>query len=299
MIVSSRINDGLWAWKQPDNNNRMIAFQSAEPQRAAGEIELAYFGCSSFRITTPAGLTVLIDPWRNPPWGNWDWFLYDFPALQVDVALSTHAHFDHDGLHAVSANVLLDRLVGTYAFADVKITGIADKHVTDSSHNVYDWAEMTRRLTNMVTDPPDNCRSFDNSIILVEVAGLKILHWGDNRPNPPDAVWDMIGQVDIALLPIDGSQHVLSYAQVDKVIGRLQPHIVVPHHYYTWDVMTRGSTLLPADAWVKSRPDPRWLDQGSVKLAPDYVKAQHGKVIYFGGHVAFAKPSTKTDKVGA
>jgi L-ascorbate metabolism protein UlaG (beta-lactamase superfamily) len=109
----------------------------------------------------------------------------------------------------------------------------------------------------------------------------------------------MIGKVDIALLPIDGSQHVLSYAQVDKVIGRLQPRIVVPHHYYTWDVMTRGSTLLPADEWVKSRPDPRWLDQGSVKLAPDDVKAQQGKVIYFGGHVAFAKPSTKTDKVGA
>jgi L-ascorbate metabolism protein UlaG (beta-lactamase superfamily) len=299
MSVSSRINDGLWAWKQPENNNRMIAFQAGKPERTAGEIELAYFGCSSFRITTPEGLTVLIDPWRNPPWGNWDWFLYDFPALQVDVAVSTHAHFDHDGLHAVSANVLLDRLVGTYAFADIKITGIADKHVTDSSHNVYDWAEMTRRLTNMITDPPNNCRSFDNSIILLEVAGLKILHWGDNRPYPPDAVWDMIGRVDIALLPIDGSQHVLSYAQVDKVIGKLQPHIVVPHHYYTWDVMTRGSTLLPPDEWVKSRPDQRWLDEGSVKLPTDYVKAQHGKVICFGGNVAFAKPSTKADKVGA
>jgi hypothetical protein len=112
-------------------------------------------------------------------------------------------------------------------------------------------------------------------------------------------VWDLIGQVDIALLPIDGSQHVLSYAQVDELIGRLRPHVVVPHHYYTWDVMARGSTLLPADEWVKSRPDPRWLDNGSVRLTPGYVKAQQGKVIYFGGNVAFAKPSTKADKVGA
>jgi len=299
MTVSSRINDGLWAWKQPHNNNRMIALQSAKPERSGGDIELAYFGCSAFRITTPAGLTVLIDPWRNPPWGNWDWFLYDFPALQVDVALSTHAHFDHDGLHAVSANVLLDRLVGTYAFADVKITGIADKHVTDSSHNVYDWAEMTRRLTNMITDPPNNCRSFDNSLIVIEVAGIRVLHWGDNRPNPSDAVWDMIGKVDIALLPIDGSQHVLSYAQIDDIIGRLEPHIIVPHHYYTWDIMTRGSTLLPAHEWVKLRPDPRWLDAGSVRLDPDYVRSQQGKVIYFGGNVDFTKPSTKADKVGA
>jgi L-ascorbate metabolism protein UlaG (beta-lactamase superfamily) len=297
--VSSRVNDGLWAWKQPENNNRMIAFQDAGPQRSNGPVELAYFGCSAFRITSPAGLTVLIDPWRNPPWGTWDWFLFDFPALKVDVAISTHAHFDHDGLHCVSANTLLDRLVGTYEFADVKITGIADKHVSDSSHNVYDWAEMTRRLTDMITTPPDNCRSFDNSMILVEVAGLKILHWGDNRPNPPDAVWDRIGKVDIALLPIDGSQHVLSFAQIETIIDRLGARIVVPHHYYAWDVMTRGSTLLPADEWVKRHDDARWLSEGTVALSLGDVKAHKRTVIYFGGNVAFAKPNTKTETVGA
>lgn len=297
--MSSRINDGLWAWKQTENNNRMIAFQEAGACAGGGTVELAYFGCSCFRITTPAGLSVLIDPWRNPPWGNWDWFLYDFPRLQVDIAASTHAHFDHDALHAVSANTLLDRLVGVYEFADVKITGIADKHVSDSSHNAHDWAEMTRRLTNIVTDPPGNWRSFDNSLLLVETAGLKILHWGDNRPNPPDAVWDRIGRVDIALLPIDGSQHVLSYAQAAEVIERLDASIIVPHHYYTWDVMTRGSTLLAADAWVKAKEDARWLSEGAVMLAPDYVKAQRRKVMYFGGNVAFAKPSTKGEKVGA
>jgi L-ascorbate metabolism protein UlaG (beta-lactamase superfamily) len=278
----------------------MIAFQAGGLKPDAGrKIELAYFGCSCFRVTTPAGLTAIIDPWRNPPWGNWDWFLYDFPAQQVDIAISTHAHFDHDGLRAVSANMLLDRLVGTYEFADIKITGIADKHVSDSSHNAYDWAEMTRRLTNIVTEPPGNWRSFDNSLIVVEVAGLKILHWGDNRPNPPEDVWDRIGQLDIALLPIDGSQHVLSYPQIDKVIDRLDPRIVVPHHYYAWDVMARGSTLLPADEWVKSRPDPRWLSEGTIALAPEYVKDQKAKVIYFGGNVAFAKPSTKAGKIGA
>ena len=297
--MSSRINDGLWAWKQSENNNRMIAFQQTEGLPPGGPVELAYFGCSAFRITTPAGLTILIDPWRNPPWGTWDWFLFDFPAVTVDIAISTHAHFDHDGVHSVSANTILDRLVGTYEFADVKITGIADKHVSDSSHNAYDWAEMTRRLTNIGTTPPDNWRSFDNSLILVETAGLKILHWGDNRPNPPEGVWDKVGQVDVALLPIDGTQHVLSYGHVDAVMERLNPRVVVPHHYSAWDVMTRGSTLLPADDWVKRHHDARWLSEGSVALTPDYVKAQQRTVIYFGGNVAFSKPNTKLAKSGA
>lgn len=302
--MTSRINDGLWAWKQPENHNRMIAFQedatldpTAKPDGA--KVELAYFGGSAFRITTPAGLTIMIDPWRNPPWGNWDWYLFEFPYAKVDIGISTHAHFDHDGLHQLSANVLLDRLVGTYSFADVKITGIADKHVSDSSHSVYDWAGLTRKLTRMEVLPPNNWRSFDNSLIVVEVAGLKILHWGDNRPNPPDRVWEALGAIDIALLPIDGSEHVMSYAQLDKVIERLQARIVVPHHYHIWDVTTRGSTLLPADAWVKTRANARWHDSGSVALSPEAVKAAPPGVIYFGEHVAFDKPSTKGNNVGA
>ncbi len=298
--MKDRIDEGSWAWKQRENNNRMIGFQERNVgSKGEGQVELAYFGGSCFRITTPAGLTILIDPWRNPPWGSWDWYLYDFPAIEVDVALSTHAHFDHDGLHAVSANTVLDRLAGTYAFADVRITGIADKHVSDSTHNAYDWAEMTRRLTDMETRPPNNARSFDNSLILVETGGLRILHWGDNRPDPPDSVWERIGDIDVALLPIDGSQHVLSYEQVDRVAERLGARLVVPHHYHIWDVTTRGSTLLPPNGWVDANPDPWWAGEGAVWLDPEEIRRSSRRPLCFGENVAFRKPDTKGGKAGA
>ena len=291
--MTGQRNEGLWSWQQPENHNRMIALQASSVADASS-IELAYFGSSAFRITTPSGLTLMIDPWRNPPWGNWDWYLYDFPQVQVDIGLSTHAHFDHDALHRLRASVLLDRLIGTYAFADVKVTGIPDKHVSDSSHNAHDWAEMTRRLTNVVTRPPDNWRSFDNVILLIETAGLSILHWGDNRPNPPDAVWSQIGQVDLLLLPIDGSQHVLSYAQADTIIRRLGAKLVVPHHYGAWDITTRGSTLLPPDEWVNARPGSAWTEAGAITLTADQVRAGTGTALCFGNHVAFEKPLPKS-----
>jgi hypothetical protein len=44
---------------------------------------------------------------------------------------------------------------------------------------------------------------------VVETGGLRILDWGDNRHNPPDFVWDMLGDIDIVLLPIDTSRHVM------------------------------------------------------------------------------------------
>ena len=126
-----------------------------------------------------------------------------------------------------------------------------------------------------------------------------ILHWGDNRPNPPERVWTALGRVDVALLPIDGSEHVMSSAQLETVIGRLAPRIVVPHHYHIWDVTTRGSTLLPADAWVKTRANARWAQSGSVELVAEDVRSSPSGVLYFGEHVAFQKPSTKGNEVGA
>ena len=186
---------------------------------------------------------------------------------------------NHDAVHVPSANVILDRLVGTWSFADVTVTGIADKHVSDSSHNAYDWADKTRRLTDVKTDPPDNWRSFDNSLLLIEVGGLRILHWGDNRPDPPEEVWARLGTVDVALLPVDGSQHVLSFDQVQRIAARLEARIVVPHHYYVWDITTRGSTLLPPNAWVTAQPVHRWTTEGTIGLYPSEVKASAGLVL--------------------
>ncbi len=292
--MNTRRDEGLWGWKQAENHNHMLALQDQLGEVSDQQsIELAYFGGSAFRITSPAGLTIMIDPWRNPPWGNWDWYLYDFPPVEVDIGISTHAHFDHDGLHTLSASTLLDRLIGTFEFADVKITGIGDKHVSDSSHNVYDWAEMTRRLTKMETMPPHNWRSFDNCLILVEVAGLRVLHWGDNRPDPPDGVWDKLRDIDIALLPIDGSQHVLSYSQVEDVAQRLQAKLIVPHHYYVWDVTTRASTLLTPNEWVDSRAKSLWTQRGAVRLSREWVEQHDGQALCFGEFVAFEKPAQK------
>jgi L-ascorbate metabolism protein UlaG (beta-lactamase superfamily) len=293
-MMKDRREEGSWAWRQADNHNHMIELQDGSTASQAGSsIELAYFAGSAFRIISPAGLSIMIDPWRNPPWGTWDWYLYDFPRVNVDIALSTHAHFDHDALHALSAHTLLDRLIGTYEFSDVRITGIADKHVSDSTHNVYDWAGMTQRLTNMETKPPNNWRSFDNCLILVETAGMRILHWGDNRPDPPESIWKRISDIDVALLPIDGSFHVLSPAQIDTVIARLDAKLVVPHHYYIWDVTTRGSTLLPPNKWVEARPNSIWASSGSAQLERQFVKSQRHRVLCFGEHVAFEKPNPK------
>ena len=302
--MSKRLNEGLWSWKQSENNNRMIAAQNGDALNGPGEnqFKLAYFGGSCFRLTSPSGVTLMIDPWRNPPWGGWDWYLYDFPVCEVDIGISTHAHFDHDNLHSLHSSVLLDRLIGRFEFADIVVYGFADKHVSDSTHNKYDWAGLTQKLTPMETKPPNNWRSFDNSIIVIETAGLRILHWGDNRPDPPEKIWNAIGEVDIALLPIDGSEHVLSYEQINAVRSRLRPRITIPHHYFIWNVTHRASCLLSPNEWMEKQHSSRFTEKGEITLEAKKVKSEDSAALCFGNQVAFVPElelNKKNDQVGA
>ena len=57
------------------------------------------------------------------------WFLNEFPALRVDIVLSTHAHFDHDAVERPSGLMVLERLVGQFKLGDIEITGLADTNV--------------------------------------------------------------------------------------------------------------------------------------------------------------------------
>ena len=283
----ANIDSGLNTWRRMTNHNRMMEFQRKADLSPKGPVELAFFGSSAFQITTPAGITIMLDPWRNYPMRSWDWYFKDFPVVEVDIGVSTHAHFDHDALHRLDASVLIDRLIGTYSFGDVTITGIADKHATDSSAAIYDFKRLIKEFEGIDIEPPNNPRSWDHCLIVVETGGLRILDWGDNRHNPPDFVWDMLGDIDIVLLPIDTSRHVMGWEHVESIIERLRPKVIVPHHYYIWDVTQRQSTLQSADPWVNERDGATWLDSAVKTYTPGDVAELDRKVHYFGDHVAF------------
>jgi len=283
------IDAGLSGWRMTSNHNRMMELQRTSMKAGAGTVKVDYFGSSAFKITSPSGITLMIDPWRNHPSRKWDWYFDDFPLTEVDIGISSHAHFDHDALHLLDAHVLLDRLIGTYTFGDLKITGIADKHATDSSAAVYDFKRIIKEFDNIDITPPNNPRSWDHCLLLIETGGLKILAWGDNRHNPPEEVWAAVSDIDIVLLPIDDSQHVISFAHAKGIIERLSPSIIIPHHYYIFDVTVRQSTLQPADGWLTTQANVVRLTNSSVTYQPKDLINVDKRIDFFDGNVAFDK----------
>ena len=182
--------------------------------------------------------------------------------------------------------MLLDRLIGTYEFDDVKITGIADKHAIDPTHATYDFHKINSYFGRQKLTPPDNSRSWDNCLIKIETGGMRILHWGDNRHNPPEDIWERTGRVDILLMPVDDSQHVMGNPMVAEVVNRVVPKVVVPHHYYTWNVVQRQSTLLPVEQWLGTQPVVRRLDSAETSYTRNTLPTDQ-TIDYFGDHVGF------------
>ena len=67
------INAGLSGWRMASNHNRMMELQRTSMKAGAGAVKVDYFGSSAFKITSPSGITLMIDPWRNHPSRKWDW----------------------------------------------------------------------------------------------------------------------------------------------------------------------------------------------------------------------------------
>lgn len=251
--------------------NPFIKFQanSGDPSRP-GDVKIEFFGHDSFRITSPAGLTVLVDPWKNDPTGRFPkWFSAQFPPLRVDVVLSTRAHFDHNAVEAPNALMVLDRLVGQFTLGDVAITGLADIHQCQS-----------------MPCPPRNEPGFENTIQIITTGGLRIVIWGDNRAAPDSSLDRSLKNVDVLVLPVDT---VLTRSETDEVLKKYDPKAIIPSHYFVEGLTTDAAGLESADGWVNYQEkshhaDVHRLDRPELTLNPAELRGGPRRIYYFDSH---------------
>src|SRR4051795_11677022 len=90
------------AHHQTSNNDRMIAAQVlGGVRKSTADVKIDFFGNMAVKLTSPQGLEIFVDPWRNlPPFQHRSnmRFQLDMPYTRADVALVTHCHHDHDAV---------------------------------------------------------------------------------------------------------------------------------------------------------------------------------------------------------
>ena len=179
--------------------------------------------------------------------------------------------------------MVMERMAGTFRLADVKITGIAEKHVCETQGEVP-YRDLVKHFIDQDPCPPNETLQWDNSMYVIETGGLRILHWGDNRQNPPQRVWDMIGDIDVAILAVSDDGHILSPKWADVVMQKSQANIVIPGHYFVEGVnIPAAYGLKSAAGWVARHPH-TMLDSASIELAAADLEGKSGHVYYFGSN---------------
>ena len=187
---------------------------------APGTVGLVWYGHSMFLLQSPGGVEILIDPHSG--------IGYPKPALpKVDLVVISHDHFDHNKADVAGSGVRVLKGFQDGDWANIDET-VDDVHI--------------RTIPTFHDDRQGGQRG-KNSMLLFEVAGLRLLFAGDLGHVLTDEQVAAVGSVDVLLLPV-GGQFTIGPAEATQVVEQLKPRLAVPMHYKTDVVGYSGSDKL-------------------------------------------------------
>jgi L-ascorbate metabolism protein UlaG (beta-lactamase superfamily) len=228
----------------------------AQAKPAMGKTEVLWLGQAAFRITTPGGKVIVIDPWlktnpKTPP------AFKELTALgKVDLILVTHAHFDHFndapdlaklndapvytgaglGNTIVTLGILPAKLAPRFGKGGtvmpfgpdgVKITAT---HAEHSSELVWKNPATGKEETHFGGEPVGYVIEMEN--------GFKIYHTGDTGPFGDMALIGELYKPDLVLMSI-GRYFGMGPEDAALMTNRyLKPRFAIPMHYGTFPVLS-------------------------------------------------------------
>lgn len=220
---------------------------------AAGSTSITYYGQSAFKIVTPNGKTLLIDPWiTNPGNPNGE---KDLAALtKVDLILLTHGHGDHVGNMVLISKRTGAKLVTTPELMKAAVLHSNYPEVNTGNHLTGAFGGEITLLEGEITVRfvpalhggsmeiaegsimPRNLvyAGLPSGFYITVRNGPKIYHTGDT-----DLFGDMalVGDVDIMMVCI-GDKFTMGPQRAAQAVRLVKPRLTIPMHYGTWEILS-------------------------------------------------------------
>lgn len=184
------------------------------PANAAFEVEIAYVGHASFRITAPDGTTVVTD--YSGTHGDMDGV--------PDAVTMNRAHITH---WTPSPD---PRIANVFPGWNPTGDGPA-QHLTMVGEIL---------VRNVATDIRSygGVEEYGNSIFIFEVQGLCLGHLGHLHQELSDAQYAQIGRLDVVFVPIDGT-YTMDQAAMMRIVERMRTSIAIPMHWFSQYTLAR------------------------------------------------------------
>ncbi len=161
---------------------------------------------------------------------------------EADVVTISHDHFDHNDLSLIEGEPMIINGPGEYEVKGVYITGI------QSFHDNKQGKERGR-----------------NTLYTFDIDDLRICHLGDLGDKLTDKNLEILGGVDVLLVPVGGG-FTLSPSLAMEVIKQVGPSIVIPMHFKTTEHNDKFAKLSGVEEFIKiSNLEPRREKKLSLK----------------------------------
>jgi L-ascorbate metabolism protein UlaG (beta-lactamase superfamily) len=163
-------------------------------------MDITFLGHSSFRLKGKTA-SLVTDPFDPRVVG------FPFPKVSADIVTISHNHDDHNKAELVKDVKKVVSGPGEYEINEVSIIGISSYH-----------------------DDKKGAKRGKNTIYVIEMDGLRIVHLGDLGHKLSEKFIEKVGSVDVLIIPV-GGEYTIDATQAAELVRTIEPKIIIPMHF--------------------------------------------------------------------